>query len=100
MSLLPNHPKRVAARERLARARAARVRLPLTYPLPRCCWQRSENGWISQPWTEADILRSIQAGGWFEFDAGHKHEFATPQAAKFAREAQESLRQLRSQMEV
>lgn len=100
MSLLPNHPKRVAARERLARARAARVQLPLTYPLPRCCWQRSSDGWISQPWTEADVLRSLQAGGWFEFDAGHKHEFVTPQVAKFAREAQESLRKLRSLMEV
>lgn len=100
MSLLPNHPKRVAARERLARARAARKQLLLTYPLPRCCWQRSAGGWISRPWTEADALRSLQAGGWFEFDAGSKHEFATLQAAKFAREAQESLRKLLFQVEV
>ena len=100
MSLLPNHPKRVAARERLARARAARVQLPLTYPLPHCCWQRSEGGWTSRPWTEADALSSLQAGGWFEFDASHKHEFATPQTAKFAREAQESLRKLLFQVEV
>ena len=100
MSLLPNHPKRVAARARLAQARAARVQLPFTYPLPHHCWQRSADGWISQPWTEADALRSLQAGGWFRFDAGHQHDFKTPQAAKFAREAQESLRKLRSMMEV
>ena len=94
MSLLPNHPKRVAARARLARAKAARTHLRLTHPLPTRHWERTGDGWVSTPWTESTALSALQAGGWFKFEAGHSHDFASPQAARFARAAQDSLLQL------
>lgn len=91
MSLLPNHPKRVAARERLAKRKAAGRILRLHYPAPRRCWERGPAGWHSHAWTEADVLRAVQAGSTFATHVPGTHDFASPAAAKIATDAQRSL---------
>lgn len=91
MSLLPNHPKRVAARERLAKRKAARQILHLYYPAPRRCWERGPSGWHSHPWTETDVLRAVQAGSTFVTHVPGTHDFASHAAAKLATDAQRSL---------
>lgn len=94
MSLLPDHPKRVAARQRALAARRARARLKLHDPAPHRHWVRGPDGWTSEPWGEAAILSTIQAGGHFRSDVPYAHDFASVAAARFAGDAQKSFASL------
>lgn len=94
MSLLPNHPKRVAARARLTEAHKAKARLRIRFFAPHRHWVKGEGGWSSQPWEEAAVLRTLQAGVRFDPHASHAHDFASPAVAKFAFAAQRSLESL------
>lgn len=91
MSLLPNHPKRVAARARVAQARAKQRRLRLHDAAPHRHWIRTSDGWISEPWSEAAILQTLQSGGHFKLEGSYHHDFASPAVARFAGEAQRTL---------
>lgn len=91
MSLLPDHPKRVAARQRALAARRARARLKLRDPAPHRHWIRGPDGWTSEPWGEAAILSTLQGGGYFRPNVAYAHDFASMAAARFAGDAQKSL---------
>lgn len=88
------------------------MRKRLTYPLPtrasyhtRCtppviC---SKTGHVllaarrlfaSRPYTQLDVLRSLQAGGWFNFAAT---DFADRETAAYARSAQDFFEMLRKE---
>jgi len=94
MSLLPNHPKRVAARKRLEQTRQQRRLLRLQDPAPHRHWIKTPDGWISEPWGEAAILSTLQSGGYFDTGKTYLHDFASPTVARFAGEAQRTLSNL------
>ncbi len=59
----------------------------ISIPAPRRVWQQTEQGqYASHAYTEADILRTLAGGGWFNFHGGH--DFADRGVAAFAAQAQ------------
>ena len=64
----------------------------LTFPLPQWIYERVEAGpasprtHIKRRWHEADIIPSLTAGGWFDWNL--EYAFDSPATKKFAQETQ------------
>lgn len=57
----------------------------LTYPAPRKCSDRTENGFCTHPWTKDDVNYAMSAGAWFQkgshiFDSQSTAEYAYEQS--------------------
>lgn len=53
----------------------------LHYPAPARCSHEVRGGWVSRPWTIADVREYLAAGGWF---TKGRHHFADRRAARLA----------------
>ena len=71
-----------------------RCTAPVTDPITGRVLHPARRLFASRPYTQLDVLRSLQAGGWFNFATT---DFADRETAAYARSAQDFFETLRQE---